>query len=283
MQTGQPSRTAFGAASLRAAHQVIDRGAIFKDPLALRILGGDADDAVRRAAADDPARQRLRWFIAMRSRLADDLLAESVARGTTQLVVLGAGLDTTAYRTPFADRLRIFEVDHPATQLWKRERLNDAGIALPDCLRFVPVDFERETLADRLAASGFDAAQRTYVTWLGVVPYLSADAVFATLQFIAALPGGAEVVFDYAVPSEDVQSETGREARAALATRVSSLGEHFLSHFDPAALAATGFGVVENFSLQQLTARFFPARNGEGSPVSKSTSSAHVMHAGTQP
>src|SRR3954453_4097871 len=148
MQSGQPSRTALGAAGLRAAHQVLDHAAIFTDPLALRILGPDGDAMVR-DAANDASRQRLRWFIAVRSRFAEDALALAQQRGVRQLVILGAGLDTYAYRTPPSD-LRIFEVDHPATQAWKRERLAQAGIAVPPALSFVPVDFERQTLSDSL-------------------------------------------------------------------------------------------------------------------------------------
>src|ERR1700709_1732986 len=156
MQPEQPSRTALGAAGLRAAHQVLDGAAIFADPLALRILGPDADDLVREAQAEaDPFRQRLRWFIAIRSRIAEDALAASIKRGVRQLVVLGAGLDTYAYRGPHARELRIFEVDHPATQAWKRERLAEADIALPAALTFVPIDFEREALGDGRARGGF--------------------------------------------------------------------------------------------------------------------------------
>src|SRR5436305_911210 len=198
MQPGQPSRTALGAAGLRAAHQLLDGAAIFKDPLALRILGADADGLVRDAETEtDPLRQRLRWFIAARSRIAEDALAAAVKRGARQLVVLGAGLDTTAYRALPSQDLRMFEVDHPATQAWKRERLVEAGIQLPASLTFVPVDFERATLPEGLGASGFDPAQPTFFTWLGVVPYLTDEAIFSTLGFIAGLPGRAEVVFDY--------------------------------------------------------------------------------------
>src|SRR3981189_37615 len=129
MQTGQPSRTALGVAGLRAAHQVLDHAAIFTDPLALRILGADAEAMVRDAETD-VARQRLRLFIACRARIAEDALA-AVQNGVRQLVVLGAGLDTYAYRASPSDDLRIFEVDHPLTQAWKRERLADAAIATP--------------------------------------------------------------------------------------------------------------------------------------------------------
>ena len=100
MQAGQPSRTALGAAGFRAAHQVLDHAAIFADPLALRILGADGDDMVREAAAEATIRLRFRWFIAIRSRIAEDRLAVASQRGVRQLVVLGAGLDTYAYRAP---------------------------------------------------------------------------------------------------------------------------------------------------------------------------------------
>ena len=225
MHPGQPSRTALGAAGLRAAHQMLDGAAIFADPLALRILGADADDLVREAEAEtDPFRQRLRWFIAARSRIADDALAAAVKRGTGQLVVLGAGLDTTAYRALPSHDLRSFEVDHPATQAWKRQRLAEADIPLPAALSFVPVDFERETLADGLAAAGFDFTQQTFFTWLGVVPYLTDEAIFATLGFIAGLPGGAHVVFDYVNPP-DTMTEPGRRAmHEALISRVAAIG-----------------------------------------------------------
>lgn len=279
MQPGQPSRTALGAASLRAAHQVLDKAAIFADPLALTILGDEAAALVE-TVGRDPARQRLRLFIAMRSRIAEDALAAAVARGVTQYVVLGAGLDTFAYRSPLASRLTIFEVDHPMTQNWKRERLDQAAIARPDSLRFVPTDFEREQLGDTLAAAGFDAIAPSFFSWLGVVPYLSEDAIVATLSFIASLPGGAEVVFDYAAPAETIASAAGREARAALSARVAAAGETLRSHFEPDALAARleaiGFSAVNDIGPRQMAARFFPTRADAGSG-----GGAHVMHAST--
>jgi methyltransferase (TIGR00027 family) len=280
MQPGQPSRTALGAAGLRAAHQVLDGAAIFADPLALRILGDDADDLVREAEMEaDPFRQRLRWFIAVRSRISDDALAAALQRGARQLVVLGAGLDTTAYRALPSQELRIFEVDHPATQAWKRARLAEAGIPLPGSLSFVPVDFERETLANGLAAAGFDSAQQTFFTWLGVVPYLSDDAIFSTLGFIAGLPGGAHVVFDYVNPA-DTMTEPGRRAmHEALIARVAAIGEQLRSHFDSdalhARLTALGFGDIEDFGWPEIAARFFPGR-----PVS-SGGGGHVLRAST--
>src|SRR5579871_6104625 len=153
MEAGQPSRTARAAAAYRAAHQILEEGRIFNDPLALRILGEDAETVSREAEAH-PTSRRMRIFIAVRQRFAEDSLAAAVERGVAQLVVLGAGLDTYAYRSTFGNHLRIFEVDHPATQIWKRQRLAEAGIPIPSWLTFAPVDFERQMLAGCLADAG---------------------------------------------------------------------------------------------------------------------------------
>jgi methyltransferase (TIGR00027 family) len=267
MQPGQPSRTAWGAAVHRAVHQVLERGFIFTDPLALRILGADAEAAVR-DAGNDPFTRRLRLFIAVRTRFAEDALANAVARhGVRQLVVLGAGLDTCAYRAAWGEDLRIFEVDHPATQAWKRRRLAEAGIPEPRALAFAPIDFERETLADGLTAAGFDPAQQTFFTWLGVVPYLTEQAVFSTLGYLAGLPGGAHVVFDYSNPPTP---SSGRDEHAlaheVLAERVASLGEGFQSSFETdelrAKLTALGFREVEDLGPASIRERYFAKRGG---------------------
>ncbi len=262
MQAREPSRTALAAAFHRAAHQVLEHGRIFTDPLALRILGVDADTTVREAE-QHPSRRRMRIFIAVRTRFAEDALAEAVERGVRQLVVLGAGLDTYAYRGACRERLRIFEVDHPATQAWKRQFLADAGIPLPSCLTFAPIDFERETLAEGLEAAGFNPAEQTFFTWLGVVPYLTEEAVWSTLTFIASLPNGAHVVFDYSDPPPSFPAEwrTGHEKRAA---HVAELGEAWRTYFEPdklrAKLTDLRFSEVEDLGPPQIAARYFPNR-----------------------
>jgi methyltransferase (TIGR00027 family) len=267
MQQGEPSRTAWGAASHRAAHQVLERGSIFRDPLALRILGADAEAAVR-AAENDPSRRRLRLFIAVRTRFAEDALAAAVARrGVRQLVVLGAGLDTYACRASSGESLRIFEVDHPVTQAWKRQRLAEAGIPAPATLIFVPIDLERETLADGLTGAGFDPAQQTFFTWLGVVPYLREPAVFATLGFMAGLPGGAHVVFDYGNPPTASSDQDDYAAvHERLAARVASLGEGFKCVFESdvlhAKLRALGFREIEDLGPALIRERYFATRGG---------------------
>jgi methyltransferase (TIGR00027 family) len=205
----------------------------------------------------------MRIFIASRSRFAEDALAAAFERGTRQLVVLGAGLDTYAYRSPLRDRLRIFEVDHPATQEWKRQRLRDAAIPIPNSLTFAPIDFEQQTLAQGLIAAGFDPSQQTFFTWLGVVPYLTEETVWSTLGFITSLPNGAHVVFDYSDPPESLPEEW-RNSHQMRAARVAELGEAWLSYFEAAdlhaKLAALGFTEIEDFGPPQIAARHFPNR-----------------------
>jgi methyltransferase (TIGR00027 family) len=265
MQPREPSRTAWGAARHRAVHQLTEDGRIFRDPLAVPILGVDpaaAEDAAFLYETDDnPGSRMLRFFIVSRSAFAEAKLAEAVEqRGVSQLVVLGAGFDTFAYRNPFGERLRVFEVDHPATQAWKRERLAAMDIAQPASLTFVGVDFERESFAGRLAESGFDPARRTFVFWLGVSMYLTAATVDATLAAVAGWGGGGEIVFDYAEPPHANMSEQGRAAREALRARVAAVGEPFLSALDPAPLHARlgdlGYAEIEDLAPIDLAGRF---------------------------
>lgn len=262
MQAGKPSRTALAAAIHRAAHQVLEQGRIFHDPLAVRILGEHFDQHQERTDA-----RRMRIFIAARTRFAEDALAVAVERGVSQLVVLGAGLDTYAYRNPYGARLRVFEVDHPATQQWKRERLAAADVPIPPSLVFAPVDFERQTLSEGLAAAGFDPTQRTFFTWLGVVPYLSAEAVWSTLSLIAGLRGGSHVVFDYANPPETLSPEA-RAFHDRRAARVAALGEAWVSYFETdelhAKLRALGFTEIEDLGPREIVTRYLPGTLSTG-------------------
>jgi len=261
LRAGEPSHTARGAAAYRAIHQTLEGGAIFSDPFASRIL----DDATRASLDETAADQSLRpmrLFIAARSRFSEDTLAAGVACGVRQIVVLGAGLDTFSLRNPYAGLgVRVFEVDYPATQVWKRERLKQAGLVIPASLTFAPVDFERQSLADGLAGAGFRADRPAFFQWLGVVPYLSRDAFLLTLDFIARVPE-SEVVFDYAEPFENYLDER-RASVMAMAARAASRGEPWLSLFDPAELAGLlnhkGFGIVEDLGLSEIAARFYGA------------------------
>jgi methyltransferase (TIGR00027 family) len=249
MEAGQPSRTAMAAAMHRAAHQKIEGGATFSDPYALRIIGRDARKKLDQWAAA-LQRRPLRFFIAARHRFADEKLALAARRGTRQAVIVGAGLDTTALRG--VEDVQYFEVDHPATQAWKRLRLAEEGLEPPDELVFAPVDFERQSLGDGLAAAGFDATRPTIFIWLGVVPYLTDGAIAATLDFIASVPS-AEVVFDYANPPDQLDPKL-QQRHAKRAERVAALGEAWLSYFDSAELEARlrGLGAVEIEDLGPL-------------------------------
>jgi methyltransferase (TIGR00027 family) len=270
MKHDSPSRTAQSAAMRRAAHQLLDRPPVFEDPYALRIIGPEAEVELRGADSrhSDPRSRGLRAFIAARSRFSEDALAEAAGRGLPQYVLLGAGLDTFAYRAAQTyPHLAVFEVDHPATQGWKRQRLSDAGIAVPETLTFAPVDFECETLADGLARAGFDTGQSALFAWLGVVPYLTREAIMATLRFIAGLPKGSEVIFDYGEPPQARDSALQRAALAAMRERVAAAGEPFRSFFAPDELlrdvAALGFSHVEDFDADVLNARYFSGRTDD--------------------
>ena len=258
----QASRTALGAALYRAAHQIQDVPPVFADPLALRIVGPEAERSLRSGEDVHARRPSLRAFVAVRSRYAEDCLAEAHRRGVRQYVLLGAGLDTFAYRAALPG-LVVFEVDHPATQAWKRARLAEAGIAVPGSVAYAPVDFERETAAAGLARAGFDAGRPAFLAWLGVTPYLPREAVMETLSFAASLPGGSEIVFDYSERAED-RDGAGRRAHRELAAGVAAVGEPFRSSFQPAALLAEvrrlGFSEVEDLAAEALGARYLRGR-----------------------
>jgi methyltransferase (TIGR00027 family) len=277
MRAGQPSRTARGAAAYRALHQSLDGGAIFRDPYASRILDAEALARLKEMAAD-PSLRPLRLLIAARSRFSEDSLGISVARGVRQVVVLGAGLDTFSLRNPYASQgVRVFEVDFPATQGWKREQLAQAGLAVPASLTFAPVDFERQSLADGLAAAGFEAGRSAFFQWLGVVPYLTRDAISATLDFIAGIPD-SEVVFDYAEPFQNYRADR-RAHIMGVAERAAARGEPWLSFFDPPDLARLlrdkGFAIVEDLGTAELADRFYGSLR-EGIPTGPG---GHVVRA----
>jgi methyltransferase (TIGR00027 family) len=266
MQESRPSRTANRVAMRRAAHQLLDNPKILDDPIALPILS----DRSRAQLTKEPsfvsalAAKYMRAFIAVRSRFAEDELARAIARGATQYVILGAGLDTFAYRNPYPESaLCVFEVDFPATQAWKRECLAAANIPVPASLTFAPVDFEHRTLAEGLAEAGFDSRKITFFSWLGVIMYLTREAATDTLKFIASTPPGGGVVFDYAVPRASLNL-LQRLAFDRLTARVEAAGEPFRLFFDPAELAsdlsALGFTHLEDLGSDKLNARYFANR-----------------------
>ena len=260
MQTGRASKTALGVAIRRAAHQLMDVPPVLDDPIAVRLVGSGYRGKIGRAS--HPVGRDFRAFMAVRSRYAEDRLAEAVSAGVRQYVVLGAGLDTFAYRNPFPS-LRVFEVDLPATQQWKRAMLNEAAIAVPASLSFVPLDFEHQTLGEGLAEAGFDRGSAAFFGWLGVVPYLTLEAFRATLGVIAQRTAGSGVSFDYAVAPKSL-SAVGRKAFDRLAGRVAASGEPFHIFFTPeemeGELRRAGFRRMEQLDSDQLNELYFKDR-----------------------
>jgi methyltransferase (TIGR00027 family) len=277
MKPNEPSRTALMIARQRAAHQLLDHGAILDDPFAMKILREDEKDVLQFANAH-PLASIGRLFTAARSRIAEDALSKAVERGIRQIVILGAGLDTFALRNPYGARqIRIYEVDHPATQAWKRQRLAEAQIALPPGLVFVPVDFERDDVEEKLAAAGFQQNSPAFFTWLGVVPYLTPDAIGRTLNYMSSIQN-SEVVFDYLEPPEGFSEEL-RELEKERTEQLKKMEEPLGSRFAPAAMAAIlrahGFSTIEDIHFQQIASRFGHAVQG----LAPGHLGAHVVHA----
>jgi methyltransferase (TIGR00027 family) len=268
MHESQPSRTAQRVAIGRALHQVLDSPKVFDDPIALLILGKESASSVRSNPDQyqkTPLSPYLRAFLAARSRYAEDQLALAVTRGVSQYVVLGAGLDTFAYRNPYpVGTLHVFEVDHPATQGWKHERLEEAGLVRRSDLTFAPINFEKQSLADGLRAAGFDEKQPAFFSWLGVTPYLTRDTLMTTLGFVASMPRKSGVVFDYAI-APSLLTPTQRAVFGALSERVAASGEPFQTSFDPRELEnylrAIGFKDVENKGREEINGMYFSDRS----------------------
>ena len=267
MEAQKASDTAALTAMLRAAHQLVDdEPRIVNDPIAIGLV----DDATREhiasrpAALFSPALMIPRAAVLLRSRYAEDLLVKAVARGVGQLVILGAGLDTFAFRQPaFARHLQIYEVDHPATQSWKRQRLATASVAVPDNLHWAPIDFEQQSLAAGLRDAGFDASRQAFLSWLGVTQYLTHSAIDATLRVVAALPAPSTIALSFMLPDIDLPPEEGAAARA-VADDAARTGEPWLtriSHEDLAArLMQLGFREVTHLSSKEANALYFAGR-----------------------
>jgi methyltransferase (TIGR00027 family) len=265
MEHAIASKTALSVALRRAAHQIHDSPIVFNDPLAVRILGATYAEQLRRTPlrADRPFSTALRAFLVARSCYAEDNLRRAVETGVDQYVLLGAGLDTFAYRNPYA-HLRVFEVDHPATQQWKRELLQRSQIAIPASITYTPVDFERQSLPEQLNHAGFNQSAPAFFAWLGVVPYLTLEAFRATLSFIAAQSPGSGVTLDYGQP-RSVLPRLERLAHDSLASRVEKAGEPFRLFFTPAEIAAelSLFHNLEDLGAPEINARYFRGRTDQ--------------------
>jgi methyltransferase (TIGR00027 family) len=250
----QPSRTALATAAARAAHLIVDGDPpIFADTLALPLLGGLADKILERhrAFGQHIALWGTRALATARSRYTEDRLADAAGRGVRQYVILGAGLDSFAYRSDLAGDVAVFEVDHPATQRWKRRLLSEAQIKVPEAVSFVPVDFETGSLAGRLAGSGFNPAEPALVSWLGVTMYLTEAALGQTLGQLGGFAPGTELVANYMLPVS-MQDELARSYTGIVMPAAAKRGEPWLTLLAPddmtALLERHGFGEIRHIS-----------------------------------
>jgi methyltransferase (TIGR00027 family) len=259
-----PSRTAVLTAAARALHREESQPWVIDDYLALDLAGQEGLALLDRLRAEVPRPHLLafsRW-VCVRARFPEDLVEQSVAGGVAQFVILGAGLDSFAYRRrDLLDRLRVFEVDHPATQAWKRQRLAELGVEPPAGLVFAPIDFERQTLREGLEQAGFDFAELAVFSWMGVTMYLTLDAIDATLATMAKCRAGSRVVLTYNQPP-DVLTSGDAQITGTMAGLAAKMGEPFISRFRTAEIAQLlrqhSLGEITDFGPDEARAAYFP-------------------------
>ncbi len=272
MEPDKPSISATINSTLKAAHLILDdEPKIFEDRFALSFIGQDFKSFFinNKEVYQTPQMKFIRSMILCRSRYTEDLLYEAISRGVKQYVILGAGLDSFAFQNAnLSDRLQVFEVDHPASQRWKHERIELAGISLPKNLSFIPIDFERQSLEDGMAQGGYIPDDPTFFSWLGVTYYIPEDAVFDTLHYVAtsAAPN-SEIVFDYIFPESMLSEEELQQAKSTKKS-LSKLGEPIISTFRPeymvAKLKETGFDQIDEIDrnkVENYTKNYFLNRN----------------------
>jgi methyltransferase (TIGR00027 family) len=281
MESFAASRTALATSLMRAAHTRLDPSPLIDDPWGDRLVPESARELLRRAALsrlqgdalkkalDTPGsvldqsllQSRSYANVVTRTRYAEDALKSAAEAGVQQYVLIGAGFDSFALRRPpYAAALQIFEIDFPATQLLKIERIAACGAHLPDSVHFIAADLSQVSVAAALARSSFDPAKPTFFSWLGVTMYLTREANIATMTSLASCsPTGSEVVFTYLDERLfQAQSESFRELQA----RVASLGEPFQSGFNPGSLAASlagcGLTLIEDLDGDDIARRYDP-------------------------
>lgn len=281
MHDHQASRTALGVAYIRAAHQILDNHPLlFPDPVAVRLLGPDTADAIHGMVErhQRPYGRGFRSHVCLRSRFAEDMLAEEVKAGARWYVLVGAGFDTFAFRQPgWAKSLRIVEIDHPATQQAKRQMLAAAEIPTPENLSFAAVDFTRESLADVLGRLAIPPGEAVCFSWLGVTMYLPEETIGQSLDAMAAVSRRASVTLTFRQPPDSSFPD-----EKSLSDLVASMGEPFISAFSTEAMAAKlierGFAKLDFLTPEKAAERYFtPPR--DGLPTPRRTT---VVHASKQ-
>lgn len=267
-----PDSTAVRTALWRALHVQVDAPPrVLEDELGLQLAAPDADWR-QRPDMDPLATRGFRAAIVARARFVEDLVAEQANRGVTQYVILGAGLDTFAQRRPeLASRLRVFEIDQPGTQAWKRQRLAELGLGIHDWLHLVPVDFEAgASWLEQLAVAGFDAHRPAVVASTGVAMYLTREAISATLRQVATLAPGSTLAMTFIVPPDEIAEHDQRSQMQEVAQSARASGTPFLSFFRPAEMLAlareAGFREVQHVSGEDLAQRYFSQRTDDLRP-----------------
>ncbi len=263
-KNAEPDNTAVRVALWRALHVLADAPPhVLDDRLGLALAAPDEDWQQRRDMG--PFTRPFRASIVARARFVEDHVEEQLARGVTQYVLLGAGLDTFAERrTDLTSHVRVFEIDAPETQAWKQRRLVDLGLGVPPTLRFVPVDFERgESWVSKLVTAGFDATRPAVIASTGVSMYLTKEAVADTLREVAALASGSTLVMSFMLPIEMAEPAV-RPGIEAAARGASANGTPWLSFFTPEQMLSmaqeAGFSSARHVSADALTARYFANR-----------------------
>ena len=271
MEKGSRTRTAESTAAVRATHYIHgERPLVFEDPFAIEFVSPEWREVCLRG--NELGQSRGGAIVLGRARYTEDLLEAAVLSGVDQYVILGAGLDTFALRCPNSTAMiRIYEVDLPEIQAWKRDHLARLGRELPAALEFIPADLEHETVAEALSRSSFRSERRAFFSWLGTVPYLSLEAIFRTLESIAAASApGSQIVFDYRVPMEFVDPEDVPFVEAGDKFSAQG-GEPKRSWLNPETLpdeiTAVGLELIESLSPKQLWDRYFAGRSDVGRPA----------------
>jgi len=271
MEDQKYSITSIATATARLVHLLLDEDPkIFRDMEATYFM--DSEGAKRRRSTwelqNKPILMHLRALFLVRHRFAEDELARFAASGTEQFLLLGAGMDTFFLRCPDSLRhLKIFELDHPATQNWKQNRLAELGVKIPDNTTFVPVNFERQTIREALADTGFNFEKKTFISWLGVIYYLTEETIQNTLSEISRIfPEGSAISFDFCL-KEDLLNEQGKAELQFTKKFAAEWGEPFLSLFNPEELVEKlkgwGFSQPELVDGEELRSRYFAGRTDD--------------------
>ncbi len=269
MLPGQASQTLLIASIMRARHQLFDAPLIFDDPVVLNLVPEARDPDVLNDLGDPkgPMATLLRSMLAVRSKFAEDRLAQAAGRGIRQYVIFGAGLDTFPWRQPnFAKDLQIFAVDHPASLVQTNRIFRERGFARPSNLVRVPLDFEQKRIGEQLAACDFDRDAASFCSALGVLLYLEDEIVDEILRFIMSLRPSSEIVFSFFPPDDELDGLDLEVARR-IGAKFAAMGEPWKSRVGPRAivkrLLALGFGEVFHLSPELAQAQYFSARSGK--------------------